>query len=134
VCAEDVARIDPAEVEEETGWTFFGDFRVAGQMAICEFWPKSVLPQGFDDPVSVAVPVLLISGTIDAVTPPRWGEEAAGHLPNSLHITAPGAHGVGGDCIRGIIATFLDTGSVAGLDTSCLAGMRLPPFVLEPPN
>ncbi len=131
ICAEDIARIDPWEIEKETKDTYFGDFRVRGQMAICDFWPRSRLPENYGDPVSIPVPVLLLSGTLDAVTPPRWGEEAASHLPISLHVVAPGAHGVGGECITGIIATFLNTGSVAGLDTSCVQDMRLPPFVLE---
>ena len=93
--------------------------------------PDGILSEGFDDPVNVEVPVLLLSGTIDAVTPPRWGEEAAAHLPNSLHVVAAGAHGLGGDCIQGIIDTFMDTGSVAGIDTSCVEDMRLAPFVLK---
>jgi pimeloyl-ACP methyl ester carboxylesterase len=131
ICAEDIARIDPQEIEKETKNTYFGDFRVRGQMAICDFWPQSRLPDNYGDPVSVNVPVLLLSGTLDAVTPPRWGEEAASHLPNSLHVVAPGAHGVGGECIAGIINTFLNTGSVDGIDTSCVQDMRLPPFKLK---
>ena len=131
ICAEDIDRIDPAEIEKETGYTFFGDFRVRQQMAICDFWPRSKLPADHGDPVSVEVPVLLISGTIDAVTPPRWGEEAAGHLPNSLHVVAPGGHGVGGECIQGIIDAFMNTGSVAGIDTSCVKDMKLAPFKLK---
>ena len=131
ICAEDIARIDPQEIEKETKNTYFGDFRVHGQMAICHFWPQSRLPDNYGEPVSVNVPVLLLSGTLDAVTPPRWGEEAASHLPNSLHVVAPGAHGVGGECIAGIINTFLNTGSVAELDTSCVQEMRLPPFELR---
>jgi len=131
VCAEDIDFIDPAEIEEETGYTYFGDFRVRQQMAICDFWPRSQLSAHYGDPVSVEVPVLLLSGTIDAVTPPRWGEEAASHLPNSLHVVAAGAHGVGGDCIQGIIDAFLNTGSVAGIDTACVQDMKLPPFVLK---
>lgn len=131
VCAEDIDKIDPDEIERETGATFFGDFRVRGQIAICDFWPRSKLPADYWDPVSVGVPVLLLSGTFDAVTPPRWGAEAASHLPNSRHIVAPGAHGVGGECIAGIIATFLNTASVGQLDTACVEEMRLPPFELK---
>jgi pimeloyl-ACP methyl ester carboxylesterase len=131
VCAEDIDRIDPAEIEKETGDTFFGDFRVRMQMAICEFWPRSKLPANYGDPVNVDVPVLLLSGTFDAVTPPRWGAEVASNLPNSLHVVAPGAHGVGGQCIREIIAAFLDTASVSQIDTACVEDMQLPPFSLK---
>ncbi len=80
------------------------------------------------------VPTLLISATSDPVTPPRWGEEAVRHLPNSLHVVAPGAHGVDGDCIVGIQQAFLETASVEGLDTSCVATMKLPPFRLAEPQ
>jgi pimeloyl-ACP methyl ester carboxylesterase len=130
-CSEDIPYIDPEEIPEAIGGSFFGDFRVRNQMAICEFWPKSRLPKNYGDDVSVSVPTLLLSGTIDAVTPPRWGEETARHLPNSLHVVAPAAHGVGGPCIAGLIAKFHDTASVADLDPSCVEEMRLPPFNLK---
>lgn len=130
-CSEDIPYIDPAEISTEIGDSFFGDFRVRNQMAICEFWPKSKLPKNYGENVRVRVPTLLLSGTIDAVTPPRWGEEAASHLPNSLHVVAPAAHGVGGRCIAELIAAFHDTGSVADLDPSCVEEMKLPPFNLK---
>ncbi len=129
-CAEDVAQITPDEVERVTAGTFLGDVRVRGQMEICEFWPKSILPPGFSDPVTSDVPVLLLSGTQDPVTPPRWAEEAARHLSHSLHVIVPGPHGVGGACINSIMQEFLDKGSVDGIDTSCTADEKLPPFAL----
>lgn len=118
-CAEDLARISETEIVEVTSGTFLGDDRVRQQMAVCEFWPKSNLPDNYGDPVNVGMPVLLLSGTLDPVTPPNWGAEAASHLPNSLHLVVPGAHGVGGECIRDIQLQFLDTGSVLNLDTAC---------------
>jgi pimeloyl-ACP methyl ester carboxylesterase len=99
-------------------------------MAVCEFWPRSDLPANYGDPVSADVPVLLLSGTLDPVTPPRWGEEAARNLPNSLHLVAPGTHGVGGGCITSIMQQFLAQGTVDGLDTSCVETMRLGAFDL----
>lgn len=129
-CAEDIDRIDPDSIERETGGTFLGDARVRQQIAVCEFWPRSNLPVDYGDPVSVDVPVLLLSGTLDPVTPPRWGEEAARHLPNSLHLVVPGTHGVGGGCITSIMQQFLAQGTVEGLDTSCVETMRLPAFDL----
>jgi pimeloyl-ACP methyl ester carboxylesterase len=130
-CSEDIPYIDPEEIPTAVGDSFFGDFRIKDQMAICEIWPKSKLPKNYGDDVSVPVPTLLLSGTIDAVTPPRWGEEAASHLPNSLHVVAAGAHGVMSPCIAGLIDVFHETASVEGLDTSCVEDMTLPPFNLE---
>ncbi len=129
-CAEDIDRIDPDSIERETAGTFLGDARVREQMAVCEFWPRSDLPANYGDPVSVDVPVLLLSGTLDPVTPPRWGDEADRNLPNSLHLVVPGTHGVGGGCITSIKQQFLSQGAVDDLDTTCVETMRLPAFDL----
>lgn len=123
-CAEDLARITEEEIIEITDGTFMGGSRVRQQMAICEFWPKSGIPENYGDPVSVEVPVLLLSGTLDPVTPPRWGAEAASHLSHSLHLVVPGAHGVGGPCIMSIQQQLLESGSVENLDISCTEEMR----------
>ncbi len=130
-CAEDVDRIDPADIPVATNDTFLGDARVRQQVAACAVWPRSDLPQDYAEPVAVDVPVLLFSGTLDPVTGPRWGEEAAANLPRSLHLVVPGAHGVDGPCVRDISRRFLDSGSLQGLDTSCVDEIRLPPFELR---
>lgn len=132
-CGEDVARIEPGSVAAETADTFLGDMRVRQQMAICEFWPKSDVPADFGAPVRSDVPVLILSGTLDPVTPPRFGEEALKHLGNGLHVVVPGSHGVGGPCVESLMREFLDRGTAAGLDTSCVRQMRLPPFNLGQP-
>jgi pimeloyl-ACP methyl ester carboxylesterase len=129
-CSEDVARIKPEDVERETKGTYRGDVRVRSQMAVCDIWPKTNLPKNYADPAKVNIPVLLFSGTLDPVTPPRWGEEAARHLPNSLHVVVPGAHGVFGSCTDRIMEQFLSQGSVKDIDTSCVKSMTLPPFRL----
>src|SRR5688572_24474964 len=91
-CAEDVARIVEEDIVRETANTWLGDDRVRQQKAICDFWPKSELPEDYAQPVTVNVPTLVISGTLDPVTSPRWGAETARHLPASKQIIAPGAH------------------------------------------
>jgi pimeloyl-ACP methyl ester carboxylesterase len=123
-CAEDVDRITEEEILKATTGTFQGDERVRDQIAICEIWPRSRLPEDFGDPVSEDIPTLILSGDLDPVTPPRWGEEVASHLPRSLHIIAPGAHGVGGTCIISLRKAFLESASIEGLDTSCIRRMR----------
>jgi pimeloyl-ACP methyl ester carboxylesterase len=130
-CSEDVARIRPEDILRETKGSYRGDVRVRSQMAVCDIWPKSELSANYADPVNVDIPVLLFSGTMDPVTPPRWGEEAARHLPNSLHVVVPGAHGVFGRCTDSIRQQFLAEGSVKSIDTSCVKSMRLSPFRIE---
>ena len=42
-------------------------------------------------------------------------------LSRSLHVVVPnGGHGVGGPCIQAMIIRLLDTGSLEGIDTSCI--------------
>ncbi len=127
-CAEDLDRISEEEIVEIASPTDMGDGRVRRQKAVCEFWPRSEIPDNYGDPVSVDVPVLLISGTLDPVTPPRWGEEASSHLPDSLHLVSPGAHGVGNSCLTGIQKQFLEIGTVEGLDISCVKELKAGPF------
>jgi pimeloyl-ACP methyl ester carboxylesterase len=123
--AEDLPRITEAEIERECAGTFLGDARVRGQLAIGAFWPRGEVPDA-DEPVSVGVPVLLLSGTHDPVTPPRWGAEAASHLPNSLHVVVAGCHGVSSKPqVARFVAQFLERASVEGLDASALAKVRM---------
>ncbi len=130
-CAEDVARIDPAAIADITDRTYLGDERVRTQMAVCAIWPQGRIPDSYGDPVRADVPVLVLSGTLDPVTGPSWGEEAARHLPNSLHLVIAGAHGVRGPCTRSIMRSFVDAGTLEGLDTLCVENVTLPPFAIE---
>ncbi len=82
-----------------------------------------------------AVPELLLSGRYDRVTPPRWGEEAASHLPRGLHVVGPGSLGQGGACIEAIMAEVLDRGTTEGVDVGCVAGLSASAFRMpEPPE
>jgi pimeloyl-ACP methyl ester carboxylesterase len=135
VCTEGTARIDPALVERETAGTFLGDDRIRQQVEVCSFWPRSRLPAGYWEPLTIAAPVLVVSGWLDPVTPPEWGAEVARHLPNGLHVVIrDAAHGGFGlthpECLRRLLADFYTSGAAAGLDTSCTRLMKRPPFVL----
>lgn len=131
-CAEDVARITEEEVVKVAAGTLAGGGRVRAQQRVCGFWPKAEIAANFGEPVRVDVPTLLLSGTLDPVTPPQWGDEAARHLRRSLHVVVPGAHGVGGPCVTDIRRRFLEAGSVEGLDVSCAKAMKPAAFSFAP--
>ena len=128
-CAEDLARIRPGEIEPETRGTFLRDSRVRSQLQVCRFWPKSRLEPTFGDAVSTNIPALLLSGSLDPVTPPKWGEETARHLSKATDVVAPGSHGIGGECIESIVRSFLENPDHK-LDTGCVAELKCPPFRL----
>lgn len=129
-CAEDVDRITEEMILAETAETFLGDGRVRRQRAVCAFWPRSALPGDAADPVTGDVPVLLLSGRYDPVTPPRWAAQAAGHLPEGLHVVGPGAHGQHGACIDAIIRQVLERGTTRGVDVGCVEQLEPTPFRL----
>jgi len=128
--SEDIPRIDPASIPKLTRNTFLGDGRVRRQMAVAKIWPRGEVPEDYGEPVAVDVPVLLWSGTHDPVTPPRWGEEAARHLPNGVHLVVPGAHGVAGPHVREIERAFLESGGEKEIDLRVVKKIRMPPLAL----
>ena len=128
--SEDLSRIDPAEIPDACAGSFLGETRIRSQMAVAEIWPCGRVPKEFGEPVRVNVPVLLFSGTHDPSTSPKWGEEAARHLPNSLHVVVPGGHGVFGPEVERLERAFLEQGSVEQLDLSEVKKLKSPPLVL----
>ena len=96
----------------------------------CEVWPRGEIPEGFHQPVTSSLPVLLLSGERDPVTPPQYAALAAETFPNSLNLVAKGlSHSVMKHvCMRDITTRFIDSGSVEDLDTGCVDDIRPAPF------
>jgi pimeloyl-ACP methyl ester carboxylesterase len=130
-CPEDVSRIRAVDVAPATAGRFTGDYRVRGQMAACSVWPKSAMPANYFMPFKSSVPTLIVSGDLDPVTPPQWGEEARKLLPNSLHVVVPGGHVSDSPCLENMAQHLFDTGRIEGIDTSCVAAIRNPLFELR---
>jgi pimeloyl-ACP methyl ester carboxylesterase len=135
-CAEDVPFINQEEAAKLTAGNPFGNYRVFQQTRACGIWPRGKIPTDFLEPVHSNAPVLIFSGNMDPVTPPKYGEEVAKHLPNSRHVIIPEAgHGVDGladaGCIDRIAIEFLDKGDAKDLDVSCIERMKPPPFVTK---
>jgi pimeloyl-ACP methyl ester carboxylesterase len=132
-CTEDVARIRESEVAAAVAGTFLGDYRIRQQQRGCEGWPRAAVPKDHFTAVRQEVPVLMISGDADPVTPPRWAESARKYLPNSVSLVWRGAGHVpvGTPCAMRIAAQFIAAGSVQGLDAGCVGEWRRPPFVIR---
>jgi len=135
-CAEDLPGIKPGEGERLGANTFLGDYRLRQQREACALWPRAEVERNYTAPVRVDVPVLILTGEWDPVTPPANGDRIAKNLPNSLHIVVPhGAHGLGGlegiDCVLGLTTGFVEQGTTRGLDTSCVKNVRRKGFALK---
>jgi len=134
-CSEDVPFIRDEEIAPAVAGTFLGDFRIRQQREACAAWKAAKVPASFLDPVVSDVPSLVIAGSLDPATPPSDGEEAARHLRHGKYVVIPGAgHGQNGfqgqECIDGLMRKIVEDGSADRLDTSCVARMERPAFVL----
>lgn len=120
-CAEDVPRVTR---EERINGVADGRVRALAHraIAVCDQWPKGVSPPNFATPVKSDVPVLLLSGGLDPVTPPAYGDDVARGFPNSRHVVARGfGHIVSPhDCAPRLIASFVDQAGFATLSQRCI--------------
>jgi pimeloyl-ACP methyl ester carboxylesterase len=96
----------------------------------CEKWPRGEVDADFHAPLAVTVPTLLLSGTLDPVTPPGDADRVAKSLRNVRHLKLEGAgHGqVDVPCMDRVLAEFFNNADPRTLDTSCLERRRQMPF------
>jgi pimeloyl-ACP methyl ester carboxylesterase len=135
-CAEDLPMIKAGEGEKYGVDTFLGDYRLQQQRAACNLWVSAHVPSNYSEPTRSTVPALILTGQWDPVTPPIYGDTAAKHLPNSLHVVVPhGGHGFNGlegtACLTDLIVAFVNAGTTKGLDTSCAQNIKRKGFVLK---
>ena len=134
ICAEDVPFIRESDVARETEGTFLGSRRVRQAMGFCRAW-RARPAAAVASPVSSGVPTLIVTGDLDPVTPHAFADEAARHLSRAATLRIPfGSHINGGPCVDGIASEFIRRASLEGIDTSCLRGIRRPPFYVPPPG
>jgi pimeloyl-ACP methyl ester carboxylesterase len=120
-CAEDVPRLTT-----EARARALADPQTRGLisdvLAVCDFWPRGALPADFATPVVSGVPVLLISGGLDPVTPPAYATEVARTLSHSRTLVAPGfGHIVSSRaCGPQLLAKFVDRAGFDTLPASCV--------------
>ena len=68
------------------------------QIAACKDWPRGEVPADFHQPVRSDVPVLLISGPYDPVTPPQFAEQVIKQLSHGRHLIVPTATTAAAGC------------------------------------
>jgi pimeloyl-ACP methyl ester carboxylesterase len=119
-CPEDVNALTAAQVAAETGTTRIGSYIVDEYRTACALWPKASVAADFRTPVTARVPVLLVSGKYDPVTPPELGDRIAKSLPLARHIVVPtSGHGSASDCPRAAALYVLSKGTLEGMPEVC---------------
>jgi pimeloyl-ACP methyl ester carboxylesterase len=127
LCSEDFPFLDLAADDSDTliGNVFLDAIKVQ-----CGVWPQGDVPDGFHEPVASDVPVLLLSGERDPVTPPQYAARVAETFSNSLNLVARGqSHSVMRNvCLRDVATQFIEQGSLENLETGCVERIRPAPF------
>ena len=134
VCTEDAPFFAGDNVERAAlDATYIGPIQLDALEAICSVWPAGVMDEQFKTPVSSDVPVLLLSGEADPVTPPKYAELAAVELSNARLLTGRRqGHGQAPrGCMPDVIADFVETADLETLDTDCLDRLFAMPFFLD---
>ncbi len=102
---------------------------------VCPLIPRSPAAVGQQQLTVSHVPVLAFNGQADPQDPPQNMTGAHTFWPNSRVLAVPGqGHGISTavweTCLGPLTQTFINQGSVARLDASCLASVPTPPFDL----
>ena len=125
-CAEMAPLTTPAAAEEDagalTGRAATRFVWLGADLEICPAWDVPVRPEAAAL-VDSDVPVLVLAGRYDPITPPAYGQDLAARLPGATFVEVPGqghAPSLEGDCAPSIVVGFLDDPQ-GPVDTGCLA-------------
>jgi len=129
ICSEDADRLVANEADKDTLLgTQFADVLKAQ----CAIWPHGTRPADFNAPLASDVPVLILGGEFDPVTPPRYAEAIVKTLPKGRVLVAKGqGHSVlGRGCFPKLAARFVDTRDALALDADCVKNFSpIPAFI-----
>jgi pimeloyl-ACP methyl ester carboxylesterase len=134
MCTEDLPFIDRDAIDfAALERTYMGALQVEALDSICSLWPRGPLDDDLGEPLATDIPVLLLSGTADPITPPRYAELAMVRLTNSRHIvnTHQGHGQVAAGCMPDVIADFIASANPAELDDSCMERAFIMPFFVD---
>jgi pimeloyl-ACP methyl ester carboxylesterase len=129
ICSEDA---DQVQERSEDADTVLGNLLVDSLKAQCSVWPHGAMPEDFHSQLVSDKPVLILSGALDPVTPPRYGAEIARGLSRARQLVLAGqGHGISiRGCMPKLVAQFIDDPQPERLDTRCAERLGpIPAFV-----
>ncbi len=132
-CAEFIPFLDQSAVDDAAAHSFAGSLRIDAQRKACAIWNVPAMPAGFNDPVRSDAPVLMISGSDDPATPPKYAAAAAKYLPNAKIALVQGAgHAAETPCTDALVLQFVRAQSAKGLNVNgCSSAFTVPKFIID---
>ncbi len=129
VCGEDVPFYT---INSASDNNIFGKDFLAKTQKSCDVWPHVNSDASFKEAVVSDLPILLLSGELDPVTPPEFAELTMETLSNAQHLVAKGqGHNVFPQgCMPKIITQFIEDPEDE-LKTECLNDFNYEPFFIN---
>lgn len=134
MCTEDVPFYGSGTIDYESlNASYMGPLQLEALEAICSIWPAGPIDDEFKAPLATELPVLLLSGTADPITPPAWATLAMEEMENAAHLVGEHqGHGqINVGCVPRIVADFIETADLSSLDTQCMERSFVMPFFLD---
>ena len=134
MCTEDIPFLDFDNIDRGAlAQSYMGAFQLDMLEAMCDVWPAGPIDAGFKEPLAADLPVLLLSGEADPITPPRYADMAAVDLGNATHLIGEDqGHGqITVGCMGNVVADFVESADPQGLDTECMERSFVTPFFLD---
>lgn len=134
MCTEDAPFIDWDGLDTDAiNSSYMGPLQLESIRTMCSVWPAGELDDNLRTPLTTDLPVLLLSGTADPITPPRFAEMAATNLANSWHIIGENqGHGLAAvGCMPKVIGEFIADAMLADDAADCMDNAFVMPFFLD---
>lgn len=131
LCGDEIARNNGNLIAEVSKDTFTEDSYFLFWQTACQGWDYLEPPADVRAPLVSDLPILLLSGDLDPVTPPSNGEYWLKTLTAARHIVVPGTGHITSmaGCMPSLIGDFVEELDSSGLDASCLDKIKRPAFV-----
>jgi pimeloyl-ACP methyl ester carboxylesterase len=134
VCSEDLPFIDRSTIDVAAlDASYIGAMQLEALETICSVWPRGPVDTDLATPLATDIPVLLLSGDADPITPPRYADLAAVELVNARHLIGDRqGHGqIAAGCMPRLVAEFVAAADPSAPDRSCMDDAFVMPFFLD---
>ena len=134
MCTEDAPFIDFAAVDQAAlDASYLGPLQLEAIRTMCSVWPQGPLDDDLRLPLATDMPVLLLSGDSDPITPPQYAELAAVEMRNAWLLTGKNqGHGLAAiGCMPRVIDMFIENMRLEDGDADCLNDSFSMPFFLD---
>lgn len=136
MCSEDAPFYSPKKTDQAAlEASYMGPLQIEALQAICSVWPAGVIDEDFKEPLSTAIPTLLLSGTADPITPPKYADMASRKLRKAWLLE--GEHQGHGQltvgCMPRIVDRFIrnEALDIEAGDIDCFDDSFVMPFFLD---